>query len=287
MANRIVIRLALRCWGVLACLIAFAARPAQACYCVEQDSCEAAYVVAPSGDGETPLPNTYVVTVTWTELISDCTYDVTGTPEAGGTVPESCTVTDEVVVNGKRERTAECDVTVTGDPADAVNWTFNVTGNDKTSCNITIPLPGPIGPPVVVEVVRDTANPTEATIAWKAAAGRDDGTGRTTIVRYDVYRSSAEVRSSGSLAKIASTTVTSFTDHGLFANTTYHYEIYPVDKYGQGEALTVDVPVGGTAATDPFQLGSGGCSSAGSLVGPLGLALLAASAFWRRRRSRA
>ncbi len=274
MAPRSSLRTALRLLGLAACLGAAAPRPAQACYCVEHTSCSSIDVTppAPAEAGESPAPNTYVVEVTWAQYVDTCTYEVEGTPsELEAWTQESfCTVVkEEATDTGYWTGTARCLVIATERYPEAEPygsfWTFQVTGGDASSCSTEVFLPAPLEAPAEGDAVRDGSG--EVTLSWEAPAPRLDGDeSALPILRYDVYRAAAAAGlvAAGAPVKVGTTTTTSFTDAGLTSTDAYRYEIYPVDAYGQGEALVVELGAG----VAPGAVTAGGCSSAGSLGPP-------------------
>jgi hypothetical protein len=290
------LRTALRLLGLAACLGALAPRPAQACYCVEHTSCSSIDVTppAPAEGGESPAPNTYVVEVTWAQYVDTCTYEVEGTPsELEAWMQESlCTVVkEEATDTGYWTGTARCLVIATEryDGAEPYGsfWTFQVTGGDASSCSTEVFLPAPLDAPAGGDAEWGSSGSGEVTLSWEAPAPRLDGDQRALpILRYDVYRApaAAGLVAAGALVKVGSSNTASFTDAGLVSTEAYRYEIYPVDAYGQGEALVVELGAGGGVA--PGAVTAGGCGSAGSLGAPCGLLLLAGGALLRRRRVR-
>lgn len=280
------LRAALQLSVALTCVLVLSARPALACYCVEETSCESIELSAVPGsmeNPEVPAPNQYVVQITWAQYVNDCEFSVEGTsPELEGwTQVSECVVDQETgAPNGDSKYytgTAVCTVQATGTSEDSVygtTWTFKVTGEeDGTSCTTDIFLPSVLPEPTDPEVAYDPERGTTALITWTPPTGRKVATGLTAVQRYDVYRSAPY--SDPTKKRLGTTTATSFTDSTVKAGRTYRYEIYAADEYGHGSAAVVTI----NGSDRP----SSGCASAGPIA-PFGLALFAASMFLRRRR---
>jgi len=273
----------------LGCIAFFAPRPAAACYCVEYCQSMQATVTAPPGtEGQAPQPDSYVVDITWSPYASapsDCQYSVQGTLQGGTGSPApqpSCTF--QYSASGEADG-ASCGVTGasqgtegSGQPV-GVTWTFQVSGSSAStptadnSCSTSIFLPGPLSPPASAEATRGSAG--QVTIRWSAPEGRvqaADGT-RSVVQAFEIYRSTGSA--GPKLVAQVKATDTAFVDQ-VTASQSYRYDIYAADQYGIGQAASVDIPGSGSVV--------GGCSSAESLVTPVGLALVMGALLGRRRR---
>jgi MYXO-CTERM domain-containing protein len=297
------LRLALRVSAVAGCLASLAARPALACYCVEYcSSLQPSFDAPPAVEGAAPQANTYVVHFEWTPYPGapdDCQYsfEERETGDTGGWTPLDC----ELVKDAAGDVTgADCEVTapsasdqdcVEGSCAsgseDAVaTWEYGVVGtseerpsaSNSNPCTTTVVPPGSLDAPSTPET--EVVPPTDRqaprlTITWAAPLGRSVEGGRAQIQGYRVYR---QADGDSTSALVGQPTETRYVDQNVSASKSYTYKIYAADQYGVGRAAVVRV--------EGSSVGASGCSNAGSAAGPLGLALAAVGALWRRRRSR-
>jgi MYXO-CTERM domain-containing protein len=296
------LRWALRVSAVAGCLVSLAARPALACYCVEYCSSLQPSFDAPV-EGAAPQANTYVITFNWTPYPSapdDCTYSFEGrevgsdtwTPlddctslknEAGDVTGAQCTVTAPSESDATCVEGSSCE---SGSEDTVTAWEYGVIGtseerpsaSNSSPCTTTVAPPGSLDAPSTPETELVPPADRQAprlTITWGAPRGRSVEGGRTQIQGYRVYR---QADGDSTSALVGQPTETRYVDQNVSASKSYTYKIYAADQYGVGRAAVVRV--------EGSSVGASGCSNAGSAAGPLGLALAAVGALWRRRRSR-